>query len=226
MSDISTSRFVESGIRPVRNDEQERIDTLQAEIDKARNQTAQLINAYAFAEEHVGAMVALIPTDPEALALENGEPVDELHVTLFYLGDAVDIPTELQTAILAEIESRMTANWAGPIEAQVFGASIWNPTSDDPSMVLSVGGPDLRPIQDDVRQGIINAPGNLNGEAPDWAMPEQHQPWVPHLCLAYAEPESLVEQMPTALERVGPVTFDRVRVAFAGEVHDFELGAG
>lgn len=204
----------------------ERLTWQPGMIEVERSRAMNASGWHTFAEEHTGAMVALIPTDPEALALEGGEPVDELHVTLFYLGDAADIPVELQTAILSEVESRAAANWPGPIEAQVFGASIWNPTSDDPSMVLSVGGPDLRPIRDDVQQGIINAPGNMDGEAPEWAMPEQHQPWVPHLCLAYAEPESLVEQMPTALERVGPATFDRVRVAFAGEVHDFKLGAG
>lgn len=183
---------------------------------------------YTFADEaRTGAMVALVPTDPEVLALDGGEAVDDLHVTLFYLGDAVDIPPELQTAILAEIGSRTANNWAGPIEAQVFGASIWNPTSDDPSLVLSVGGPDLQPIRDDARQGIINAPHNVDGDveaAQAWEMPEQHRPWVPHLCLEYADPELLVEHMPIALERVGPVTFDRVRVAFAGEIRDFKLG--
>lgn len=202
-----------------------------AAIDEAEGQTAAGIAAdavvWTFAEEHTGAMVALIPADPEALAIEGGEAVEELHVTLFYLGDAADVPAELQTAMLAEIGSRVADNWAGPIEAQVFGASIWNPTSDDPSLVLSVGGPDLQSIRDDVGQGIINAPGNVDGDteaALAWDMPEQHRPWVPHLCLEYAEPELLVEHMPTALERVGPVTLDRVRVAFADEVHDFKLG--
>jgi len=175
-------------------------------------------------EEHTGAMVALVPTDPEALALEDGEPVGELHTTLFYLGDAADIPDELQTAILSEIKSRVATNWSGPIEAQVFGASIWNPTSDDPSLVLSVGGPDLRPLRDDVQQGIINAPDNVDGERPDWTMVEQHQPWVPHVCLDYDDPGELVAEMPVALERVGPIEFDRVRVAFGNEVHDFVLG--
>lgn len=177
-------------------------------------------------EEHTGAMVALVPTNPDALVLdgEGAEPVEELHTTLFYLGDAVDIPTELQTAILAEIGNRAATNWAGPIEAQAFGAAIWNPNGDDPSLVLSIGGPDLAPIKDDMGQAIINAPDNVEGERPDWQMVEQHRPWAAHLCLAYDDPEALVEQMPTALSRVGPIEYDRIRVAFADEVHDFRLG--
>jgi SPP1 gp7 family putative phage head morphogenesis protein len=179
-----------------------------------------------FAEDaiHTGAMVALVPVDPQVLALEDGEPVEELHLTLFYLGEAADIPPELQIAMLAEIGSRAANNWAGPIEATGFGAAIWNPTSDDPSLVLNVGDSDLRSIRDDVQQGIINAPDNADGGRPDWTMVDQHEPWVPHVCLAYDDPANLVAKMPAALERVGPIEFDRVRVAFANETHDFKLG--
>lgn len=190
--------------------------TLDAEVEQFADE----------GEEHTGAMIALIPSDSESLALDGGEPVDELHTTLFYLGDAVDIPEELQTAILSEIESRAASNWAGPIEAQVFGASIWNPTSDEPSLVLNVGGPELRPVRDDMHQGIINAPDNVEGERPDWTMVEQHQPWAAHICVAYGPPETLLEDMPTALADVGPVVYDRVRVAFADQVYDFKLGGG
>lgn len=175
-------------------------------------------------EEHTGAMIALVPADPEALALDGGEPVEELHTTLFYLGDAADIPPELRAAILAEVEDRVSLNWSGPIEAQAFGASIWNPNGDEPSLVLNIGGPLLAPIRDDIRQAIINAPDNIDGDRPDWEMAEQHQPWAAHLCLAYDDPDRLMERMPDALVEAGPVVFDRVRVAFADEVHDFKLG--
>jgi SPP1 gp7 family putative phage head morphogenesis protein len=176
-----------------------------------------------FAEDHTGAMVALVPADPEALAIEGGDPVEELHTTMFYLGEAADIPTELQAAILAEVEQR-ASTYNGPLEATIFGAAMWNPNGDEPSLVWNVGGPDLAPFRDDMRQALINAPDNVDGDRPDWSMPEQHQPWAAHLCAAYGTPEELFAHMAEALDRVGPVVYDRVRVAYGPTVRDFPLG--
>jgi hypothetical protein len=52
---------------------------------------------------------------------------------------------------------------------------------------------------------------------------EQHQPYVPHVCLAYGDADTLIEQMGEALEKVGPIVFDKVRIAFGTEVVDLPL---
>lgn len=54
-----------------------------------------------------------------------------------------------------------------------------------------------------------------------WEPPAQHVPWVAHVCLSYADdPGALLDE---ALARVGPITFDRLRVAIGGEAYDFPL---
>jgi hypothetical protein len=52
-------------------------------------------------------------------------------------------------------------------------------------------------------------------------LPEQHSPWIPHVTLTYTDDLALVAQL---ADRVGPVTFDAIRVAFGGEVFDIPLG--
>ena len=39
--------------------------------------------------EHTGGMLALVPDNADALAVEGGDPAGELHLTLLYLGDDV-----------------------------------------------------------------------------------------------------------------------------------------
>jgi hypothetical protein len=50
---------------------------------------------------HTSGMIALIPseTDLDRLALPDGEPREEIHMTMWYLGDVIDIPEHLQNAI-------------------------------------------------------------------------------------------------------------------------------
>ena len=52
------------------------------------------------------------------------------------------------------------------------------------------------------------------------ALPAQHEPWIPHITLIETDDADLTH----ILDRVGPVTFDRVRIAFGGEVYDIPLG--
>jgi len=173
-------------------------------------------------EEHTSGMIALVPVHPPTIG--GGVPSEESHLTLWFLGPTNDIPEELQQAILAEVGFR-SEQLPGPLLANAFGAAVWDPNGEDPCVVLNVGGNGLRDIRDEVHQGVINAPDNVDSNqdaAKAWQMPEQHQPWSPHVCLAYAtDPTALI---PEALELVGPIEFDRVRVAFGSEVHDFTLG--
>ena len=55
-----------------------------------------------------GAMVALVPSQPdlERLALEGGEPLDQLHLALLYLGEADAIDAETRASAVQSDRAR------------------------------------------------------------------------------------------------------------------------
>jgi hypothetical protein len=187
----------------------------------AVERTDRIKTLTAAADVQTGAMVALVPSDDDLkrlpLDVDGAEPAEELHLTLCYLGEAASYPPELQAQVIAGV-SAAVARYGQVVEALVFGADLWNPTNPDPAWVLAVGddpdaeGCGLEGLRDCVYQALELCCGSL--------IPEQHTPWVPHVCLAYSDDLGLLEQM---LQRVGPVTFTAVRVAFAGQVTDITL---
>ncbi|MDJ1137919.1 hypothetical protein [Streptomyces iconiensis] len=174
--------------------------------------------------EHTGAMIALIPTGEDAarLAIEGGEPADELHLTLYYLGDAVDWSEDQRAELAAGLRARVEAVELSAVAARVFGAAHWNGGGDEPCWVWSVG---------DEREGPAGATlGEVHSLATEALedrhgpeIPAQHTPWAAHICAAYSADPALL----AALEsRLGPVTFDRVRLAFGGDHTDVPLTVG
>lgn len=161
-----------------------------------------------------GGMVALIPsdTDLDRLTLEGEEPRADLHLTLWYLGDD-PLTDEQREDVLREVAHWVDEYGTGPVNANAFGFALWNPTSDKPAWVLNVGDvgdkPQLAQLRSEVGSAI----------AQDFVLPPQHTPWQPHICIAYSP-----HNKSTALRnRTGPVTFDKIRVAFGRDVYDFEL---
>lgn len=183
------------------------------------------LRAAAEQTEHTGAMVALIPTaaDAERLAVEGGEPVDELHLTLLYLGKAADFSPKAQAAVVDAVRRATTDT--PPVEGHAFAVSAFNPpgsvTADgrdrDTCLVLGVGGDDLEYVQAVAASAARHAALQFRVD-----LGEPHQPWVPHVTLAYTDDLS---QIPALAARTGPIVFDRVRVAFAGERIDIPLTA-
>lgn len=178
----------------------------------------------ATSTEHTGAMIALVPSDDDLVRLkideDGAEPANELHLTLYYLGDAVDITAETRRALRVAITDMIERRDVPAFRARAFGAAHWNPTSDDPAWVLNVGD-----VPSDERDGEpLSYARTLVDEAiadgdVDVTMPPQHSPWQPHICLVYSPDDWRLE-----LERrLGDVTFDRVRLAFGGEVTDVPL---
>lgn len=174
--------------------------------------------------EHTGAMIALIPTDDDLdrLALDGGEPRDELHLTLYYLGDAVDIDDETRTGMINAVSSMIERRDLPLVTARAFGVAHWNPTSDDPAWVLNVGdvpsddrdSEALAVVREMMNEALFD--GMIN-----FTIPQQHTPWQPHICVAYSSDDL----MSAGHERLGDVTFDRVRLSFGGEVTDLPLGS-
>lgn len=177
----------------------------------------------ATSTEHTGAMIALVPTDADLdrLALDGGEPRDELHLTLYYLGDAVDVPTATREAMINAVTSMVEHRDLPTITARAFGVAHWNPESDDPAWVLNVGDVPTDKRDGDglavVRETMSEA---LSDGLVSFTPPPQHTPWQPHICLAYSRDDLMTE----GHARLGDVTFDRVRLAFGGEVTDVPLG--
>lgn len=162
--------------------------------------------------EHTGAMIALVPTeyDAEQLALDNGELVSDLHTTLFYLGEAEEMPSDTYDRVV-DYCTRIAADYA-LMEGNAFGVALWNLNSE-PSIVLNIGGCDcFESIHNEIESELATVLGV--------EIPEQHSPWVPHICLAYSDDPELFEEAKT---RVGALEFDRIRVAFAGEYVDIPL---
>lgn len=170
----------------------------------------------------MGGMIALLPRDEDAqfLALPGGEDAGELHCTLWFLGEDASQWTEDQrNELVASVRAR-AAELPGPVVARAFGVNHWNPDSDSPAWVWAVGddrdhdGPALH----DAR-GLASWALEDTHDRPD--TPAQHTPWVAHVTGAYDADTWPFERM---CERLGPVTFDRIRIAFADDHYDIPLG--
>lgn len=169
----------------------------------------------AAAETHTGAMIALIPSRDDAarVAVDDGEPVDDLHLTLAYLGDAVAFDADARETIIDTV-SRYAS---GPIESEAFAVSTFNPHTDerDTCVVLGIGNTNGQRLTD-LRSNVISTLGGM----PGLNLPEQHSPWVPHVTLAYSDDPELAVKL---RDRAGPITFDRLRFAFGGDIVDVPL---
>ena len=173
----------------------------------------------AAAEVPSGAMLALVPADPDALALDGvpgAEPAEDLHLTLAFLGDAAAWPPAARASV--EALASQLAGVTPPIDGEAFGAGHWNTQGGDrePSWNLQVGGAAL----DNFHEHVSNALLELDEQAE--LIPDQHRPWVAHVCLAYSPDPGLAEQVAA---RAGELPFDRLRVAFGDQVTDYPLAA-
>lgn len=190
-----------------------------ADLVMDRLTTAGLVApaAVTAAAEHTGAMIALVPSvaDAARLATDDYEPVEELHTTLLFLGEASDIPPDRQEAIVAAVRDAVAG--LGPIVGRAFAVSLFNPdaaaaTVDDmPAIVLGMSGAGLVDVHTLVSAAV----------AQQFAYPEQYVPWQPHMTLAYSTDFGLVGQL--AEGRTGEVVYDRIRIAYGGVVTDIAL---
>lgn len=169
--------------------------------------------------EHVGAMIALVPseTDLDRLTLDkdDAEPREQLHLTLYFLGEAEMYEPGTNGEIAVALEQMVQDRGLEPVQGNAFGVNFWNPTSEYPAWVLAIGDVTNGESLVDVRASVADAI-DLSG------IPAQHYPWVPHVTIAYGT-EPILEEMQA---RLGPITFDRIRVAFGNEHHDVELSNG
>jgi 2'-5' RNA ligase len=170
-----------------------------------------------------GAMIALMPTleDAERLAIDGGEAAEDLHLTLYFLGEGADFDEEQRAALIEAITNEAPFLSYGFVLAKAFGAAHWNASSDSPSWVWSVGDAQDAPHYARLEDARGVALTGLLQSGLYESIPVQHSPWQPHICAAYSDELDLI----IALEEcLGDVTFDRIRVAFAGDHTDIPLG--
>lgn len=159
-------------------------------------------------EEHAGGMVALIPRadDAEKLRVSGGEKLDQLHLTLAYLGDDVTGWSADQRNHITAAALNAAQAAGAPVSARVVGPGMFNPDGFNgrtPCAVYLVGDSAMiAPMREVVRAAVIE---------------QQHEPFLPHITAGYGIPVA-------RLKYTGPVVFDRLRVAFAGDTYDFPLG--
>jgi hypothetical protein len=141
-----------------------------------------------------GAMIALIPSDADAQRLA----VEG--------GEAV---AELHcTLVYLGLAEQITPEQR---------AELFNPAGPEPCAVLILSGSDLAELQQIVATDVVDL----------MDAPPQHEPYIPHVTLAYkSEPMAAGTMIDMEITdgRLGPITFDRLRLAFAGEITDIPLG--
>lgn len=177
-----------------------------------------------------GAMIALVPSeaDLDRLVLDDSyaegirEQRDELHLTLAYLGLAENWSPAQREGFISVL--RDTLEDKPTAQGRIFGAAFWNADGLEPSWVLNVSGQDLVDVKGFVWETIYEA--ESEELLPEIA--EQYAPWSPHICLAYMgsdkpdrDEHRMIDEL--ALRSGMDVTFDRVRIAFAGETTDIPL---
>ncbi|MBJ7479258.1 hypothetical protein [Rhodococcus sp. (in: high G+C Gram-positive bacteria)] len=162
----------------------------------------------AAAEQHSGAMIALVPSaeDCARLAIDGYEPADVLHTTLVFLGDAANWSPEQRDAL----EQALGGVGLAPMTGSIWGHAQFNPNGDSPCAVYLTEAEGITSLQS-AALGALEETGTFD------LVPTQHECFVPHITAGYGLDVS-------KLTEVGPIRFDRIRLSFADtDVRDIPL---
>lgn len=157
---------------------------------------------------HDGAMVALVPSNPESLAVEHDEalPVDDLHITLCFLGKAADLSTFDKTRILSE--TRRVCDAVGhAFSASADGVVVMGSNDDGvPATALLVQSDDIVSLYDALSEAL-----DYKSDYPSF---------IPHATIGYGVPVEDAEK------KVGQqIDFNTVIVKFGDAIHTIPLAA-
>lgn len=153
---------------------------------------------------HDGVMVAffLDPETAQQFAVPGGEPPEDLHMTLAYLGDQSDVPVDADT--LAQIVQEWAAQ-TPPITGEISGHGVFT-NGEKPVTHMSVDCPGLPAA----RQSLIE---HLQANGIE---PRMDHGFDPHITLAY---DNTPVDVPAT-----PVTFDHVTVSHGPNDMDMPMG--
>lgn len=151
----------------------------------------------------VAILLMLTAVDAADLAIADGEPAENLHVTLGYLAqDAADYTAAAKTTLIASLTGLLEV----PIMAAAFATAQFNPNDPErePCAVVLVQSTELAELHDAVTEAI--------GDEASTTFPI----WFPHVAISYGTDTTVI---PTA--RLGTdLTFDRLVLGWAGEQID------
>lgn len=193
-------------------------------------------------------MIALVPANPNMLRVPDGDPAEDLHLTLAYLGDQVnEWDPELVAAVhrvareatdYRAMVARIRAEQAergedpqevgrpykspaqeGPLTATIFSHAVFNPNGDNGHDPATVYQFDGSGDRSGIEQLAMEMQHDVQRAVGTELFPEQHHPFVPHVTAGYGVPVG-------NLTYTGPVEFDRLRVAIGDNVTDYPLGGG
>ena len=160
----------------------------------------------AAGEPNTGVMVALYPPPQLAAewALDGGEPPEELHLTLAFLGQASDLSDA--DALKSAVEG-----WAGqtaPLSGEISGVGMFT-AGDDPVTYLS---PDLSALPA-ARQQLVEALSTAG------LQPSDEHGFSPHITLDYADRIGEVDASIGGTQ----VTFNSVALVIGEDRTDYPL---
>jgi len=164
-------------------------------------------------QQYTGGFLGLVPDNAGQLAVDGGDPPEQMHLTLLYLGDDV---ASLDPAQLDQLRELVTASAPAldPVDARIIGHAVLNPDGSGdrkPCAVYLVGdSTGLDPLRQ-WAQWVTTA----HDDYP--TPPEQHSPVLYHVTAGYG-------LKPDQLTYAGPVRFATLRLALAGDVLDVPLG--
>ncbi len=149
-----------------------------------------------------GLIVALVPPPSIArlLAVHDGEPVADLHMTLAFFGDVGDVAEDRLEALEREIKILAAAR--APLAGVVSGYGRFSGTDSDghQAFYASLDIPDLPRL----REEVVRAGEKAGLEA------SMAHGFTPHITLAYVEPD--VDDPPRRADRTIPVTFNSLNI--------------
>nr|WP_237539946.1 2'-5' RNA ligase family protein [Streptomyces sp. SID4917] len=155
-----------------------------------------------------GAIIAFLPADPDALTVPEGDPADQLHVTLLYLTDDNTELGDEQRRFIAQVLADVAPD--GSIEATV--TAVQGLGEDNPqAIVLMLDSPELQTMRDTVKAALEQ----------DIPVPEDRFPeYLPHLTVGYGvDPEALADQVGTT------VVLDRLAAMYGADREEIPLTA-
>jgi hypothetical protein len=195
-------------------------------------------------------MVALIPANPQMLAVPNGDPAPDIHLTLAYLGDEVDQWSPEQAQAVRDIALRLTD----------FDAMIAFERADQDDDGTRPVGPEVTRDQASAAQrgpleanifsfAVFNPNGdggfdpatvylldgtgdrpavdNLQGDVCWRIKDELGELLFPDQHYPFVPHITAGYNVPIdMLTYTGPVVFDRLRVTLAGQTTEYPLGGG
>lgn len=172
-------------------------------------------------QQHTGIMIAFMldQATAEKLVLPDGEPVENLHVTLAFMGDMNDEPQAGKLHPVKTLSSLQTVlsaltSFEAPLQGHVGGLGRFiNPDTDVTPVIAQVNVPGLQEWRRRL-VGLLEISGYFIAKDFDY---------LPHITLAYIPADA---PMPVESVEPLPLTFDTLCLAVGDDRYYYPMGAG